>query len=184
MRLDNPMMWLRAASQNKAQTVMFQGTSTLGSSGTGTAYATIPFDPSSAGYSFAEWGDITALWNEVKFIASEIQVTPFNVTALTSGTPLFIGYRFDTNAAPTSLANVTQLPSTKTYSIERDTSRSGVTYRCRARGPLNWSTTASVTTAPYAGCPGSWQFAGTSYPTSIALVSVRVKSIYLVRGRM
>jgi hypothetical protein len=177
------MSWLNSASENKVTSIVLQGESTIASDGSGNAYIAIPFDPSSSGYNFTEWSSVSTLYSEIKHVATQIQVTGLNITALTQGTPLFIGYIFSRNTSPTSLANVVQLSSTKSYNLERDTSSRGFTMTARARGPLNWSPTSTVVTNAYAGCPGSFQIAGNAYTVSINLALVRVKSIYLVRGR-
>jgi len=175
--------WLSPASQNITQTIMLQGESSLSSSGTGTSYSSIPFDPSASGYSFAEWSNVAALWTEIKHVFTVIQIVRANGASITSGSPLFVGYRFDTNAAPTSIGQVTQLASAKIWDIQNDTSPYGFSMTARARGPLNWSPTSTVVVNTYAGCPGCIQLAGLSFPNSIGLGFIRVRSVYMIRGR-
>jgi len=177
------MSWLSPASINKTTSMMLQGESTISSSGTGTAYFAIPFDPSSSGYNFAEWSNIAALYNEIKFVSCQIQLTRYISGTLTSGTPIYIGYRFDLNTAPTTLAQVSQLSSALAWNFLVDTSKSGFTMTARSVGPLNWSPTSTVVTNSYAGCPGSFQIAGFAFNNSTTLAHVRVRSIYLLRGR-
>jgi hypothetical protein len=162
---------------------MLQGFSSLSSGGTGVVSAFIPFDPSSTGFGFAEWADIAALYSEVKHVATEIQISPYNA-AETLGTPLYIGYRFDSAVNPASAAAVLQLASCRFYNVIRDTTSRSFRMIAKAKPPLSWSLTSTVTTAPYAGCPGSFQFYGSNYAPSIVIAQVRVKGIYLVRGRI
>lgn len=178
----SPLTWLSPRSENKLQTHMLQGESSLSSNGSGICGISIPFDPSTAGYSFAEWSSFTALYSEIKFVAMEIQIVP--VLPNTSGSPLFVGYRYDTNAAPTAIAQVTQLASCRAYNIMRDTSSSSFRMLARKRGPLNWSPTSTVVVNTYAGCPGSFQIWGFGYPNSVNLALVRVRGIYAFRGRV
>jgi len=180
-RLPGAMNWLQPASQNRSTTIMFQGFSTLTASASGNGFFAIPFDPSSSGYNFAEWSDVAALWNEVRLVAVQIQVTGFNIE--TSGTALYIGYRWDLNSAPSSVSSVTQLSSCLAYNFMRDASVRGFRMTARAPMPLNFSDTSSVSTAPYAGCPGSFQIAGTNFPDSQPIAAVRVRAIYYLRGR-
>jgi hypothetical protein len=161
---------------------MLQGESLLVSSGTGTLGISIPFDPSTSGYSFAEWSNYAALYGEIKFVAMEIQITP--LLPAVSGTPLFVGYRFDTNVAPTAIAQVSQLASCRAYNIMRDTTSGSFRMIARARGPLNWSPTSVVVTNAYAGCPGSIQMFGSNYPVASNIALVRVRGIYAFRGRI
>jgi len=183
MTRSSPSSWLSPASENKVTSIMLQGESSLASSAGGTAYTSIPFDPSSAGYSFAEWTNVAALFTEIKHVMTVVQFIRANGTTITQGSPLYVGWRFDTNAAPTAVAQVSQLASCKFWDIQNDTSARGFTVTARARGALNWSPTGTVVTNSYAGCPGSIQTAGTGFSASIGLAIVRVRSIYLVRGR-
>jgi len=182
-RLAGPASWLMPSSENKITTFMLQGESSLSSAAGGTAYTSIPFDPSSAGYNFAEWADVAALFTEVKHVMTQVQFIRANGASITQGSPLYVGWRHDTNAAPTSVAQVSQLASCRFWNIQNDTSSQGFTVTARARGPLNWSPTAVVVTNSYAGCPGSIQTAGTGFAASINLAIVRVRSIYAFRGR-
>lgn len=183
-RVENPFGWLSPASQNRTQTLMLHGESTLTSdSKTGDGYFVIPFDPSGSGYSFAEWSNISSLWGEIKHIATQVQFGGLYSSVITQGSPLFIGYVFTDSNVPSGLADVTQLPSAKEWNFMRDNSARGYTMTARARRPLGWSLTSTVTTSPYAGCPGAFKIAGTGYNTNTNMCMVRVKSIYLVRGR-
>lgn len=179
----NATFWLSPASENKETSLMLQGESTLASSAGGNGFFSIPFDPSGSGYAFAEWSNVSTLFNEIKFVACHIQILKLNASTITQGTPLFIGWRFDTNVAPTSTAQVTQLASCKAYNFQVDTSQQGFQMTTRSVGALNWSPTSTVVVNSYAGCPGSFQIAGFGYSASINLAIIRVRSVYKVRGR-
>jgi len=179
----SPLSWLSPASENKVTSIVLQGESVLATSAGGNAFFSIPFDPSAAGYNFAEWSGYQSLYNEIKFVACRIQLCASNHATITQGSPLFIGWRFDTNAAPTATAQVTQLASTVSWNIQNETSSRGFQMTARSQGALNWSPTSTVVTNSYAGCPGSFQMAGFSFAASINIAIVRVRSIYLVRGR-
>lgn len=178
-----PSSWLMPSAENKVTSLMLQGESVLASAAGGTAYTSIPFDPSTAGYSFGEWANVAALWTEVKHVMTQVQFIRANGDSITQGSPLYIGWRFDTSVAPTSVAQVSQLASCKFWDIQNDTSPRGFTITAKARGPLNWSPTSTVVVNSYAGCPGSIQAAGTGFAASINLAVLRVRSIYMFRGR-
>jgi hypothetical protein len=143
----------------------------------------IPFDPSSAGYGFNEWASLSSLFNEVKHVATEIQLVPYEYTG--SGSPLYISYRFDSASAPGSVSAVVGSATLRLYNITRDTSPKGLQVLARSRDPLNWSPTSTVVTSAYAGAPGCFQFYGSGYdPSGIQnLCLIRVRGIYAFRGR-
>jgi len=177
-------MWLRPSSINRVTTMMLQGESALTSAiTTGVLNQFIPFDPSSAGYGFNEWASLSALYNEVKHVATEIQLVPYQYTG--AGSPLYVSYRFDSASAPGTVSAVVGSATLRLYNITRDTSSLGLRMIARARKPLNWSPTSTVVTNAYAGAPGCFQFYGSGYdPTSAqSLCLVRVRGIYAFRGR-
>jgi len=164
--------------------MMLQGESTLTSAiTTGVLNAFIPFDPSSAGYGFNEWASLSALYNEVKHIATEIQLVPYQYTG--AGSPLYVSYRFDSASAPGTVSAVVGSATLRLFNITRDTTSLGMRMIAHARGPLNWSPTSTVVTSAYAGAPGCFQFYGSGYdPTGAqSLCLVRVRGIYAFRGR-
>jgi len=163
---------------------MLQGESLLSSAiTTGVLNAFIPFDPSSAGYGFSEWTSLSALYNEVKHVATEIQLCPYEYTG--SGSPMYVSYRFDSASAPGTVSAVVGSATMRLYNVTRDTTSRGLRVIAKAQGPLNWSLTSAVTTAPYAGAPGCFQFYGSGYdPSGIqSLCLVRVRGIFAFRGR-
>jgi hypothetical protein len=173
--------WFGTSAQNAVQRIMLQGESTITSSGAGVVGNSIPFDPSSGGYSFAEYGSVSTLWSEIKFISCMIQIIPRGV--LTQGDPLYIGYRFDTNSAPNAYTSVSNLPSLRIYNVVRDTSSRGFSMIAKSRGPLNWSQSGTPVTTQYAGCPGCFMIYGQGFSNSTVICTVRVRSVYAVRGR-
>jgi len=174
--------WYGPSSQSIVQRMMLQGESTVTSSGSGVVANTIQFDPSGSGYNFAEWASILALWGEIKFVSAIIQIIPRNV--LTVGDPLYVAFRFDTNAAPSSYSSVSNLPSMRIYDLVRDTSPRGFALSARTNGPLNWSPTGAVVTSQYAGCPGCFQIYGQSFANSTVVATIRFRAVYAVRGRL
>jgi hypothetical protein len=180
-RMVTPGKLLAPSSINLVYSMMLQGESTLTSTSSGEIKSFIPFDPSSAGYSFNEWSTLSALYQEVKFVLMEIQLIPYQYAG--PGSPLYVSYRFDTSTAPTSVSDVINSASLRLFNVTRDTTTLGMRVIARARGPLNWSPTSTVVTTPYAGCPGCFQLYGNTYDATTPLCLVRVRAVYAFRGR-
>jgi hypothetical protein len=161
--------------------MMLQGESTLTSSASGVINSFIPFDPSSAGYSFNEWTSLSSLYNEVKHVATEIQLVPYQYAG--PGTPLYVSYRFDSAAAPGSVSGVIGSATLRLFNVTRASTNLGMRMIAHARGPLNWSATSTVVTSAYAGAPGCFQFYGDTYDNSTPILLIRVRGIYAFRGR-
>jgi len=124
---------------------------------------------------------MSSLYQEIKHIATEIQLVPYEYTG--PGTPLYVSYRFDTAAAPTGVSDVVGSATLRLFNVTRATTNTGMRVIAKSRGPLNWSPTGTVVTSAYAGCPGCFQFYGSAYTAAGVICLIRVRSIYAFRGR-
>jgi hypothetical protein len=165
--------------------VTLKGFSTLTVSGAGVLAVAIPADPSSAGYNFAEYTDLSAIFTEVRILALSIQLAPIidNATALTAGTPVLVGFNPNVSSAPASEGAVASLIDSTYWTAGADRSTRGSIFHVNYDSRLDFSLTSSVTVTPYAGCPGSYQLYGSGYPNSSVLGKALVLGLYQFRGR-
>lgn len=165
--------------------ITLKGFSTLTVSGAGVLALSIPADPSSAGYNFAEYSDLEAVFNEVRILAFSIQLVSVidNAVALVAGTPVIVGFNTVSSAAPSTEGQVANLIDSTYWTCGSDRSTRGSIFHVRYDQRLDFSTTTSVTTTPYAGCPGSYQLYGSGYPNGSVVGKVLVLGMYQFRGR-
>jgi hypothetical protein len=123
------------------------------------------------------------LFSEVKLSSFSIQVCSFyNNTAAYLATPLVVGTNLVSSAAPGTEAAVVQLTDAM-YHSPILTNSSGWTHTFHNKGIIGWGSTSSVTTTPYAGCPGSFQMYYSSASTTANQFKVLVRGVYAFRGR-
>jgi hypothetical protein len=165
--------------------ITLKGFSTLTVSGAGVLAISIPADPSSSGYNFSEYSDLVAIFNEVRIMAFSVQLAPIidNATALIAGTPVIVGFNTVSSAAPSTEGQVTNLIDSVYWTCGADRSTRGSVFHVKYDSRLDFSTTTSVTTTPYAGCPGSYQLYGSGYPNSTVIGKALVLGMYQFRGR-
>jgi hypothetical protein len=165
--------------------ITLKGFSTLTVSGAGVLAVAIPADPSSAGYNFAEYADLSAIFTEVRILAFSIQTAPIidNATALTAGTPVLVGFNPNVSSAPASEGAVATLIDSTYWLAGADRSTRGSIFHVNYDRRLDFSLTSSVTVTPYAGCPGSFQLYGSGYPNGSVIGKALVLGLYQFRGR-
>jgi hypothetical protein len=165
--------------------ITLKGFSTLTVNGSGVLAISIPADPSSAGYNFAEYSDLSAIFTEVRILALSIQAAPIidNATALTAGTPVLVGFNPNVSSAPASEGAVASLIYSTYWNAGADRSSRGSIFHTNYDTRLDFSLTSSVTVTPYAGCPGSYQLYGSGYPNGSVIGKVLVLGLYQFRGR-
>jgi hypothetical protein len=173
-------------STNRQQTMVLRGFSTIASTAGSIINSFIPMDPSGAGFNFAEWTNIAALYSEIKIRSFKIQLHPYYLnnspTATTDVAPIAVGTNISTSIAPGSEGAVLQLAGAH-YLSPQLTNPSGCWHVYRNRGRIGWSTTTSVSTTPYAGAPGCIQIYCAQMPTSSNVMKILVVGEYDVRAR-
>jgi len=170
-------------SPNQVYTFKLQGYSTVSSNGSGIIAVSVPFDPSSGGFNFSEWTDLAALFDEVKLEGFRVQIVPFSNTTVTlTLAPLIIGTNLISSSAPGTEGAVAQLSDAR-YHPSMVTNSAGYSHSFRNHGIIGWSSTASVTDQPYAGCPGSFQMYVNNFSVSTLAFKVLVQGFYAFRAR-
>jgi len=162
--------------------VVLKGFSTMTSTTGSTITAFIPSDPSGSGYGFAEWSSLVSLFSEVRILRLTIQLVSYNVTT-GANTPVAVGFNPTTSAAPSNEGAVIQLADSEYWACNADRTNRGLKFDVSFDSRLGFSTTSSVTTTPYAGCPGSIQIYGSGFGVSTAYFKVLVMGLYQFRGR-
>jgi hypothetical protein len=170
-------------SPNTVYLFKLQGFTTVTSNGSGITAVSIPFDPSSAGFNFGEWSDLAALFDEVKLHSFSVQLVGYNNTTTSDiFSPMVIGTNLVSSGAPGSEGVVATLTDAR-YLPAYMSNSSGHTHVFRNTGVIGWSSTASVTDQPYAGCPGSFQLYSNNASVSTQLYKVLVQGYYAFRAR-
>jgi len=164
--------------------ITLKGFSTATSNGSGVIALSIPCDPSSAGYNFAEYSDLSGIFGEVRILAFEIQVVPLNFLALNAvSTPVIVGFNPFSSAAPANEGAVATLIDSVYWNALRDTTSRGSKFSVKFDPRLDFSLTSSVTVTPYAGCPGSYQLYASGFNDGVASFKVLVTGLYQFRAR-
>jgi len=157
------------------------GYSTLTSSGAGNLNTFLPFDPSGSGFSFSEWSTLASLFSEYRLKSFHVQfVGAFNTGI--GQLPLAIASNIGVASAPGSTAVVIQNADAVFWSAQHDTSRLGYTHHVRITD-LGWAATASPTSTPYAGAPGSIQIYADFQGATVNIARALVRGVYEFRTR-
>jgi len=171
-------------SPNVIYTFKLQGFSTLVSTGGSVINSFVQFDPSSAGYNFSEWASLAALFSEVRLHSFTVEVCMYDQTFVTGSlAPLVIGTNLVTSAAPGTEGAVAALTDS-TYHPAMNRTGTGWRHSFTNRGSIGWSSTSSVTTTPYAGCPGCFQIFSAAFNASANIGKVLVSGVYELRARI
>jgi len=180
--LGNPEAAQSLMEANTVYTFSLYGYSTITSTGGSVINLAIPMDPSSAGYNFTEWANLSALFDEVRLKSFHVQFVPYlNTTVALVNAPLAVGTNLVVSTAPGTIGAVINL--TDAYFLN-PAMRSPKGHRHNFHATdLAWSATSSVTVTPYAGCPGSIQLFCTGYAAGTNAYQARVTGIYQFRAR-
>jgi len=183
--VDSLSMMSEGISPWSTYNISLKGFSTVSVSGSGVFAFAVPADPSSAGYNFSEWSDLSALFGEVRILAFEIQLVTYRdlATAVTAATPVVIGFNSSSSSTPGSEGAVATLVESRYWTAYSDASTAGSRFSIRYDPRLDFSLTSSVTDTPYAGCPGSFQAYGSGFPNSAAVAKCLVMGLYQFRAR-
>jgi len=180
--LGNPEAAQSLMEPNTVYTFALFGYSTVTSTAGSIINIAIPMDPSSAGFNFSEWTNLSALFDEVRLQSFHVQIVPYyNTTVSLVNAPLMVGTNLVVSSAPGSAGAVVQLADCKFLHAGMRNPK-GHTHSFHATG-LAWSAVTSVTVTPYAGCPGSVQMYCTGYAASVNAYQVRVTGVYQFRAR-
>lgn len=170
-------------SPNQVYRFKLQGFSTITSNGSGIIAVSVPMDPSSAGFNFSEWTDLAALFDEVKLQGFRVQIVAFsNSTPSLIFSPMVIGTNLVSSSAPATEGAVATLTDAS-YHPSTMTNSSGFYHSFSNHGIIGWSSTASVTDQPYAGCPGSMLMYVNNFSVSTLAFKVLVQGFYEFRAR-
>jgi len=164
--------------------ITLKGFSTISSNASGVVAVSIPADPSSAGYNFSEWSNLSGLFDEVRILKFEIQLVALDYLVMSAAsTPLLVGFNSVSSAAPGSEGAVAQLIWSSYWQALQDRSSSGKRYHITYDSRLDFGPTSSVVVTPFAGCPGSFQMYGSAYNNSVAQFKCLVTGLYEFRSR-
>jgi len=180
--LGNPEAAQSLMEPNTVYTFSLFGYSTIVSTAGSIINVAIPMDPSSAGYNFTEWANLSALFDEVRLSSFHVQIVPyFNSTVALVNAPLAIGTNLVVSTAPGTIGAVINLADAYFLNAAMRSNK-GHTHHFRATD-LAWSAVSSVTVTPYAGCPGSIQMFCTGYSAVVNAYQARVCGVYQFRAR-
>jgi len=180
--LGNPEAAQSLMEPNKVYTFALYGYSTIVATGGSVINVAIPMDPSSAGYNFGEWSNLSALFDEARLSSFHVQIVPyFNSTVALVNAPLAIGTNLVVSTAPGSIGAVISLADAYFLHAAMRGAK-GFTHHFTATDLL-WSATSSMTVTPYAGAPGGIQMYCTGYSAGANAYQCRVMGVYQLRAR-
>lgn len=165
--------------------VSLKGFSTLTASGAGVLAVAIPADPSAAGYNYAEYSDLSAIFAEVRILSLAIQLVTVldNAAAVIAQGPCLVGFNSTLSSAPGSEGAVASLADSTYWQAGADRSTKGSIFHVNYDPRLDFSITSTVTVTPFAGCPGSFQIYGSGFPNASVVGRVLVLGLFEFRGR-
>jgi len=167
---------------DKVYMMMLKGFSTITTNGSGIVNVELPFDPSSSGYNFAEWTDLSGLFSQVKLMSVHLSVTPANWSQAASPSEIAtIAGCINPTASATPGSYGTVISNADGKMINGQCT-STVDFKLDYSGN-SWSPTSTVVVTPYAGCPGGFLLYGSNYPNTTQVAYVVVKNVYAFRGR-
>jgi len=165
---------------------LLKGFATIASNASGVVATFIPMDPSSTGFNFSEWPNLSALFTEFRIRSFTVQFVG-ETQFLTPGVamfvaPLAIGSNTGISATPTSIGQVVNQADGRFWKGSMETTDTGYWHRVKPYD-IGWSLTSSVTATPYAGAPGCIQIYGTSQGVSTNVALAMVLGEYEFRTR-
>jgi len=162
-------------------TFELHGFSTLSSNASGVISSFIPFDPSSSGFNFSEWSTLSSLFSEYRLKSFHVQFVGA-IQASVGQLPLAIASNLSVSVAPSSTGTVIANADAKLWFAARDTSPTGYMHSVSPTDIL-WAATATPTSVPYAGAPGSIQIYGDNQTATSNVGRCLVRGIYEFRSR-
>jgi hypothetical protein len=144
-------------------------------------------DPSSTGWNSPEWTFLQSLFGEIKLVHFKITiVNTLNSDSFSTSNnfgAVFVASNLSAAANPGSYGVLADNADAKIWSGLRDSSPHGHTHEFAGTN-LNYSTTSSVATSAYAGCPGSIQFYSAASASISNCFHIHIRGVYRFRSRI